>query len=192
MATVGLNELFTGLSGTIGDLVISRRGPKMVVRKAYHREAPPRPDETANRELFRLAASYGRLVQHDPAQRQAYEPAARRLHVAPYHVALKDFRHAPQLVEIDLSGCRPASPSILRVKAVDDFEVVQVQIEIVASDGTVLETGSARLDADSGLWLYDQQQLVAPGELIAVRATAFDRPQHTGTKKVLWQVGASN
>jgi hypothetical protein len=182
MATVKLNDLIKSVSGSIGGLELSRRGDKIIARAKPDAAPQPTPARLANQQKFRDAAAYGRAVQADPALALPYAAQARARGVAPYHVALKDFLNPPQILEVDLTLLGTDAGRPVRIRAVDDFEVVQVWFCIRTVEEVLIETGPAALDQASGDWVYLTQTQLVPQKNLIVEATAGDRPAHIGRK----------
>ena len=100
-----------------------------------------------------------------------------------YNVAVADFMKAPDIDEIDITNYTGKVGDTIRVRAIDDFKVVQVQISIINADGTILEEGNAVLQ-DNGLdWIYTatQQNDNLDGDKIIVRAS--DKPGNITTEE---------
>ena len=184
MAIVKLNDLFKDVSGSIGELELSRRRDKTVVRHKPEVRPLATPARLANRERFRTAALYGRTVQSTPALAAVYAPAARSRGVAPYHVALKDFLNPPEVTDIDLRTLPTPAAGPIRVSAIDDFQVVQVWLSLRTTEDQMIEEGAATLDLESGQWLYHLQTEIVRGQTVVVTATATDRPGHHGSSSV--------
>ena len=66
-----------------------------------------------------------------------------------FNVAVADFFGAPSIDEIDLTGYAGQVGDSIRVRATDDFKVVEVQVSIVNSDGSLVEQGSAVKQANA-------------------------------------------
>ena len=107
---------------------------------------------------------------------------ARARGVAPYHVALKDFLNPPQVLDIDLMLFAAGAGRPVRIRACDDFEVVQVWLSIRTVDEGLIEEGAAVLDSVSGVWTYLTQTQLISHQSVVVSATAADRPAHTASK----------
>jgi hypothetical protein len=97
------------------------------------------------------------------------------------NVAMADWSHPPRILEIDLRGWRGCPGEVIRVLAVDDVKVGQVQVEIADGAGTILETGQAAL-AVSQRWEYPLQQ--AHSGSVTVTVFARDLPGHVTQESV--------
>ena len=78
---------------------------------------------------------------------------------------------------------------MITVQAEDDFKVIRVAVEILADAQTVVEGGAATFDAASGSWKYTVMAEATGQSGLTVRATAWDRPGHTGTLAVTCRRG---
>jgi hypothetical protein len=91
------------------------------------------------------------------------------------NVAMADWFHPPRILEIDLRAWRGCPGDVIRVLAVDDVKVGQVQVEIADRAGTILETGQAAL-AVTQRWEYPLRQ--AHSGSVTVTVFASDLPGH--------------
>lgn len=89
---------------------------------------------------------------------------------------MADFLHAPDIDVIDLLGYSGAVGDSIRVRVIDDFKVVQVQVIIYNADGSVVEQGDALQQANGLDWLYTATAAnpTTSGDRIVIRAS--DKP----------------
>ena len=167
-----------GLSGQVGNLVFRRRkgdGKVFVsVHPSAHEGAPSEAQLKVNTK-FQEAVIYGKSVLADPVSKSLYSEKA-GVGQSAYNIAVADFFNAPEIREVDVSAYTGEVGSTIKVKAVDDFKVAKVQVQIATVDGTVIETGDAVLQADGLSWLFTatQQNASPTGDKITV--TAWDLP----------------
>ncbi len=91
----------------------------------------------------------------------------------PYNVALADWFHAPEILEINLGDWSGQPGKVIRVKATDDVLVTGVNVRIQGAGGTLLEQGEAtQVD---GLWWEYTTHATGSGSL-TVLASAQDMP----------------
>jgi hypothetical protein len=156
MAKNARNIVTHGLSGKLGDLIVFRqRGDETIVSaKPRKRVSEPSQAEIEHRQHFMEATIYARAAKADPAQNEAYLPAAEKEGLSVYNVAVADFLKAPLIDEIDITGYTGESGSTIRIRAVDDFKVTEVTVVIRSSDGTELESGVAIVDPNGLDWVY--------------------------------------
>ena len=67
------------------------------------------------------------------------------------------------------------------VRAVDDFRVTGVQVEIYAANGTLLEKGNAVQQVNGIDWTYTATQANSPLAGSKIKAIATDVPGNQGT-----------
>jgi hypothetical protein len=174
MAKVGKNIVTTGLSGKLGDLIVfRRRGAKTFVSSAPEKKAHElTPAQADHRKLFQEAILYGKGVLSDLALKAQYEASAEEGQSA-YNVAVADFLNAPSIDEIDVSKYTGQVGSTITIRAVDDFMVVEVQVTINNSDGSLVESGAAVKQPNQLDWLYTAtaQNGNVTGDKVVVRAT---------------------
>ena len=101
-----------------------------------------------------------------------------------------DFRHQPQIVDVDLASYTGQPGEVIHVQAVDDFEVVSVCMTLTLLDGTLVEHGAALPGQNPGAWRYVTQAAAASGQTLVVHVTASDRPENFVTKTYSWAVWA--
>jgi hypothetical protein len=86
----------------VGDLVFKRYGEKVIISRKSDLER--REPTTAQREQFRQAAFYGKMVMADAATKAIYEEAAKAKGQPVFSLTVADFFTAPSVDEVDLSG----------------------------------------------------------------------------------------
>jgi hypothetical protein len=175
MAKVRNNIVIHGLSGTIGDqLVIRQDKAGRTIVAAAPGDDPNRtftPAQQEHQEKFREAATYAKGAKDDPA----YVEKAKGTPQIPQNVAMADWFHAPEITEVDVSAWHGAAGQPIRVRAVDDVLVTQVNVVITDSAGVVLEQGTANI-ADGNWWVYTTTATAPDGSKII--ASARDLPGH--------------
>ena len=180
----GKNILLHGFSGKIGDiLVIKQVGDKIILAQAPKKtDKEPTKAQKAHRLKFQEAIIYAKAVLKDEGEKAEYQEKS-TISKSEYNVAVADFMKAPDIDEIDITNYTGKVGDTIRVRAIDDFKVVQVQISIINADGTILEEGNAVLQ-DNGLdWIYTatQQNDNLDGDKIIVRAS--DKPGNITTEE---------
>jgi len=178
MAKVGNNILTHGLKGMVGDLIVFRqRDGKTIVSSKPEHHSPMSEAQLHHIQQFQEAVIYAKSVLCDPEKRDAYQHAAKQGQTA-YNVALADFLKAPHIEEIDVSGYNGQPGSSIRVRAVDDFKVVEVSVEIQNAEGKELEHGNAVCAVNGLDWIYTAtvQNIQLTNDKIIVRIS--DNPGH--------------
>jgi hypothetical protein len=97
-----------------------------------------------------------------------------------YSRAVEDFLSPPVIKIIDTSDYTTVISSQILIRAVDDFRVTGLQVEIYAANGTLLEKGNA-VQLGNGLdWTYTATQANNPLTGSKIKATATDVPGNKG------------
>ena len=177
MAISAKNIVLHGASGKLGyQIVIRQRGGKTILSQAPgERQGEPTEAQKQQQALFQQAVVYGKAEMADPVEKEAYQEKAVGMKSA-FNVAVADFFHAPDVDEIDLTAYTGAVGDIIRVRATDDFKVVQVHIAVYNGDGTLVEQGDAVQQANEIDWLYTAtaENSNLEGDKIVVRVS--DKP----------------
>ncbi|HEY4245823.1 MAG TPA: hypothetical protein VGM64_03140 [Lacunisphaera sp.] len=178
MAKVTLNSALQGIRGKIDNWVYRRFGDRMVIARRPEFRGEPTPGQIAVREKFRTAAAYARGALADPVTQALYQAAAKSRGVQTFSFVMGDFLNVPEVRSIDTSGYRGQVGDNLIVGAVDDFEVVSVDVVLRDAADVVLEEGPATLVG--GRWTYVVTQVVAGGSSVTIEATAKDHAGNSG------------
>lgn len=175
MAKVLRNIVMQGLSGSLGGQLVfrqSRSGHTIVCSKpSFNPNRTFSVAQQAHQDAFREAAAYAQSAKEDAV----YVQKAASLAIRPYNLALADWFHAPELLDIDLNGWNGQVGQIIRVKAMDDVQVTQVMVVIRDGHDVVLEQGAAT-QVDSLWWEYITTTAVSGN--LKVLASAKDLPGH--------------
>lgn len=179
MARVKLNPIIEQVRGAVGDLVFKRYGDDVVLsRKPDLEGTEPTEAQLAQRERFREAALYGKMVMADPETRALYDDAAKAKGKPVFSLTVADFFNAPSVDEVNVSAYGGATGDEITVRASDDFEVMGVRLTLTDADGNPIENGEAA--RDNGLWRYTATADVPTGTVVRIGVTAIDRPGGLG------------
>jgi hypothetical protein len=175
MAKVRNNIVMKGLSGSLGDQIVVKQDKAGRTIVAVKPEFDPNHTfseaQKGVHENFREAAAYAKTAKGD----EAYINKAEGTPLNAYNVAMADWFHAPEILELDASGWNGAAGQVIRIKAIDDVQVTQVNVVITDSAGAVLEQGQA-VRADGLWWNYTTTAAAPDGPRVV--ATAHDLPGH--------------
>ncbi len=175
MATVRNNIVIKGLSGSLGDQLViknDKAGRTIVaVKPEFNPNYAFSEAQMAVQEKFREATVYAKTVKGD----EIYVNKANGSVQSPYNVAIADWFHAPEILELDASAWNGAPGQVIRIKAMDDVQVTQVSVAITDGAGTVSEQGQA-VRSDGLWWNYTTTATAPEGPRIV--ATARDLPGH--------------
>jgi hypothetical protein len=182
------NSVITGkFRGTIGkELVFREWDGKTVVAKAPKaRTGPATPAQLKIQENFTLAAKYATSVMEgtDQGIKDAYTA---RLNPRQnlFSRAVADFMSPPVVKTIGTSAYTGVIGSTITIRAVDDFRVTGVLVEIFAASGTLLEKGNAMQLTNGVDWIYTATLANATLTGSKINAIATDVPGNTGTLSV--------
>ncbi len=183
MAFIHPNPATGELSGSLGDLVFAKqKSGKIIVRKRPVRKAAKRKGEIANQQGFTSAVAYAKKVwAEDPDLRARYNAAAAIQGRQGFHLAKADYLKPPEVREIDLAEYTGAPGEIIRINAVDNFEVKSVQVKIRHLDASAIEHGQAERENDR--WVYEARSTVPAGKTVVIDVTATDYAGQTSTRQ---------
>jgi hypothetical protein len=182
------NSVITGkLRGALGKELVFREweGKTVVAKAPKSREGDPTPAQAQIQERFLLASRYAKSIVkgEDQGIRDAYTEALRPRQNL-YSRALEDFMSPPDVRSIGTRNYTGASGSRITVRAVDDFRVTGVHVEIHAANGTLLEEGNAEQNANGIDWTYTAKQANNLLTGSKIKAIASDVPGNEGTLEV--------
>ena len=178
------NSIITGkFKGSLGKQLVFREwdGKTVVAKSPKRRSGPPTPEQQETQEKFLIASRYAKAIttNADQSLAEAYATALRpRQNV--YSRALEHFMSPPVVISIDTRSYSGATGDHLEIRAIDDFRVTGVRVEIKAADGTLLEAGNAVQNINGIDWTYTATQdnpVMAGSTIIAV---AVDVPKNEG------------
>lgn len=173
MAKVRNNIIIQGLSGSLGDQLVIKQdkaGRTIVgVAPAFDPNRTFTEAQAEQHEKFRNASIYAKGAKND----EVYVDKAEGTPLNPYNVAMADWFHAPEIKGIDVSAWHGQAGQVIRVQAVDDVQVTQVNVVISDNAGAVLEQGAA-VRAEGAWWNYTTTATASDNSQIVV--TARDLP----------------
>jgi len=175
MAKVRNNIFVRGLSGSLGDqfvVKLDKAGRTIVgVSPTFSEHRTYSASQLDWQENFRNAAVYATGAKNNPV----YIEKAENTPMNPYNVAMADFFHGPEIKALDASAWNGTTGQVIRIQAVDDVKVTQVNVAITDATGTVLEQGAA-VQAEGAWWTYTTT--VSDANATRIVATAQDLPGH--------------
>jgi hypothetical protein len=143
------------LSGKLAGLVFRQRNGKTFVSKAPGKQTSPRsPKQLEVADRFQHAVEYAKNAIRDPELKRKYELKAGKGRSA-YNMALADFLHPPEILEVDLSGYSGKVGQTIRITVTDDFYVKNVSIQIHRQNGKLVEEGEAKQTDGELIWIYE-------------------------------------
>jgi hypothetical protein len=180
MSEVELNPTVDGYRGSIGRLVFKRYKGRTIVGKKPVRTKEPGPAELARQEHFKEAVAYAKSVLADPTARDFYKPIALQREISIFALAVGDFLKVPVIKPLNLTEYKGQVGDIIQIRAVDDVGLADLDLKIVAQDGTFIEQGKAvEIGAASGKWIYTATASVALGSDVFIEVEGID---HAGNE----------
>lgn len=177
------NDIVMGSSGKIGKMLVFRQvAGKTIIAKRGIRTAPYSGVQEEAQELFREGVFYAKAVSDDPVRKQWYEAVAKPGQTA-YNLALADFCKAPVIKKVTLAEYIGQIGDPILIRAIDNFRVETVSVNILDANGESVETGQATLQENGLDWLYTAtvDNPILPGTIISVTAT--DLPGNKTTRE---------
>ena len=176
MARVRKNMAMQGLTGKLGDQFVLRTdkaGRTIVGTKPTFNESRQYSEaQMTHHEAFRDAVAYAKSAK----ELDIYVRKAAGTPQNAYNVAVADWFNPPQIKELDVTAWNRGPGQTIRVKAMDDVQVTQVNVVITDNAGAVQEQGQAT-QADGLWWNYTTTATAPEGPRLVV--TARDLPGHT-------------
>ena len=182
------NSIITGkFKGSLGKQLVFREweGKTVVAKSPKRRSGDPDPAQAGRQEKFMIASRYAKAVtiSADQSLAQAYATALRpRQNV--YSRALEDFMSPPVVKLINTRNYNGAGGGRIVTRAVDDFRVTGVRVEIYTTNGTLLEAGNAEQNSNGIDWTYTATQANPALAGSKIKAIASDVPGNEGTLEV--------
>lgn len=179
MPKIEMAAPFTHVRGRIGPLTYRKTEHGNVLSQFSARTNAPTAAQLQVREQFRAASAYAKRILADPELGPRYALAAAAKGMKPRPFAVRDFFNEPVVQLIDVSEYHGTVGQVIKVQAFDDFEVTGVDVAVLDGENAVIFQGAAVLT--NGLWQLAATVGIAVGETVTIKATATDRPGHTGT-----------
>lgn len=169
-----------GLSGSMEDWVYQYRGGKTYLGPKHPSTKGPSQAVLDQRAKFKEASAFGKMAMADAALSAFYKPLAEERGLSVYTMAMTDFLNEPSFKPLDLAKYKGQTGDKIIIRAEDDLGMADVDVNIVAQDGTPIEHGKAVEDGiRSGYWIYTATQPVALGSDIFIEVIGLD---HAGTE----------
>jgi hypothetical protein len=175
MAKVEYHPAVTRIRGKVKSLVFKRAWGRDIVGAAPDLSKRRLSEkQRAQNARFESADRYGRSLS--PEAREAYQARARSENKPVYAVIVRDWFHKPCVEEIDVSTYSGRVGQTVRIRAVDDTEVMTVEVAVRAPNGQIVEAGVATLiNAEKHQWEYTTTIDLESVAGITLEVTAKDR-----------------
>lgn len=183
MAKVSNNIFVRGLSGSLGDQFIIRKGrggTTVITNKpTFASDRTFNEAQLAHQDAFRMAIAYAKSAR----TQEVYATKVEGTDQTAFNAAVADYFGSPEVLEIDVQGWDGSIGHVILIKAQDDTHVATVQVAITNGNGTTFEQGQA-MRGDGLWWKYTTTTQVS-GDPIHVIATAKDLPGND--HQLTWQ-----
>jgi hypothetical protein len=182
------NSIITGkFKGTLGKQLVFRQweGKTIVAKSPKPRTGDPSDAQAETQDKFQVASRYAKAIttNADQSMAQAYANALRpRQNI--YSRAVEDFMSSPVVKLIDARSYQGNVGDKIVIRAVDDFRVTQVRVEIYAANGSLLEAGNATQNVNGIDWTYAASRANNPRAGTRINAIATDVPGNEGMLEV--------
>ncbi len=183
------NSVITGkFRGALGKELVFREweGKTVVAKAPGARVGDASPAQAELQDRFLIASRYAKAVikGQDQGIKDAYTEALRPRQNL-YSRAMEDFLSPPVVKIIDTGNYTGVIGSRIKVRAIDDFRVTSVQVEIYAVNGMLLEKGKAEQHVNGVDWSYTATQENTPLTGTKIKAIATDVPGNEGTLELV-------
>ncbi len=178
------NSIITGkLTGSIGKELVFREweGKTIVAKSPKKRTGEPTPAQAEVQGKFLMASRYAKAIHAnaDPDLSAAYA-AVLRPRQNLYCRALADFMSSPEVKQLDTRNYNGSAGSTIQIRAIDDFRVTAVRVEIYDASGSLHESGNAVQHINGLDWTYTAQLDNSLPAGSRIKAIAYDVPGNEG------------
>ena len=185
MSKTNQNSLTKYYSGKFGkDFVLrNKNGMSTLAKLPKPTSVPPSVKQTDVRAIFRLAVNFAKRSVADPVL-SAYYLSNPGKGNSVYRLALMDYLKPPVIEKIKTDAYTGVIGGKITIIAVDDFQVVNVNVSIKAANGTLIEEGPCVADATDTVWNYTTTVVVPDTTGMIITAEAFDKPGGSGKNSI--------
>ena len=133
-----------------------------------------------------MASKYAKSIKSnaDQSLAQAYASKLKPRQTI-YSRALEDFMVSPVVQNIDTQNYTGAVADKSVIRAVDDFRVKQVYVEIHSANGALLEAGNAVQNINGIDWTYTTVKVNNSLAGTKIKVVAIDVPGNEGTLELI-------
>jgi hypothetical protein len=164
----------------MGEMVFAdqeKKGRTLAYMKTHYDPSQAQLDQWAH---FKESSKRAKAALENPVTRAFYETIAQERDSNAYAVAFTDFLVLPEFKPLNLSEYKGRVGDPIRIRAVDDIGLADVEVTLTANDGTQIEQGKAVEDGiRTGYWTYTATQPVLLGSDIFIKVVGCD---HAGTR----------
>ena len=177
MVKIKKNIVTKGWSGKLGDdIVFRRKGNKTYVALSPTKSTKePSEKQKAQTQKFKLATLFAKTQNDDPVKKARYEAFATEYQSA-FNLAIADFLKAPEVKDVDVGNYSGTIGDLIKVVAIDNFEVTEVKVQIFDNGNNLIESGLAVVNSLGTQWEYTCSIANANPSGCKILATAKDYP----------------
>ncbi len=190
MAKVYNNIFIRGLSGSLGDQFVIRKGKAgntiISAKPTFDSNRDFNDTQLAHQDAFREAIAYAKTAKNNPV----YIAKAEGTTKSAFNLAVADCFSPPQVLEIDASGWTGAIGQSIRVKVQEDIHVARVHLiidngqrTVNTGQETIFEQGEL-VRSDGLWWTYTTTTQIPMSPAPRVLTAAYDLPGNTNG--MLW------
>lgn len=185
MAKSENNEVMFGARGKVGNLVTFKNyyGRTIIAKRAIKKDTiTASAEQELVKERFKEGVYYAKGVLQDEQLSSFYKPFEKGP-VKTYNLALADFCRPPEIKSINIDHYQGNIGDDLKIRAVDNFQVVSVKVTI-SKDGVVVESGMAVQEDNRVDWTYTATEAIT-GTGISFLVQATDAPGNVTTQELI-------
>jgi hypothetical protein len=139
--------------------------------------------QVESNDRFTMAHQYAEGQMTVEARKAAYSKRISETLTSAHAVAHRDYMVAPVVHYIKSDNLVGKVGEVFTIKAVDDFRVESVVVEIRDRAGKILETGNAeRVKTKPQIWKYTTTKVNGDIKTSTIKATAKDMPGNIGQR----------
>ena len=169
-----------GFSGSMGKMVFAdqmKNGKTIAYMKS---QKAPTEAKLERKACFLEAAKWADEALKDPEVYAFYEQFAKEQGRKTRNVAMGEYLCKPSFKPLDLSEYKGQIGNLIGIRVKDMIGMAEVNVEIRAQDGTLIEEGKAvQRDFRPLEWNYTATKQVALGSDVFIKIVGFN---HVGTK----------
>ena len=185
MARTRGNAITNGTSGKFGNVVFTADGKMRSRPDTSNRVWSPL--QRAHLERVERAKEYARMAISDPELNDFYAQKAARKHgLGAWHMAISHFMHDPVIYSANFMDFHGSPGDLIRVEAIDRFEVAEVMMSFISPEGIILEEVIGTRPGHRSCWVCEINSDIelVPGLQFFFRARNL--PGNTGSATLMW------
>jgi hypothetical protein len=170
------NKRIKGIVSEDGKSIMLKASLSDLIPEKPPPQKKPTPLQQGNLDRFSFASHFAAEQMENPASKAEYAARITTNKHTAYLVALADYLNPPKIIYIKADKYSGKIGDVILVKAIDDFKVVEVKVEILV-DGKLIEYGKALpYPRKPKLWRYFATVENPNLPATIIRAKALDKP----------------